>query len=259
MNHVVFQALLAAYWGLSGAQPAPIDQDKAKQQSAVAELLRIRAEELIQHFDRNKDGLLAKDEVPGMQQAVFDKLDQNRDGKLDAKELERTLQSLRAMDKKDVERMFQAIHERAVVARESRPDAGDGEVARWLQTMDKNKDGKISRQEAQGRVREFFNAIDVNKDGVLDKKELQLAAVRILAAQPKPATTIAAPPTSGPPPDFDAVDQNADGRITRDELQGTPFAAQFDAIDVNKDGRISPKEWEAFVKKMAEEKVTGKN
>jgi Ca2+-binding EF-hand superfamily protein len=255
MNHVLFQAFLAAYWSLPGAQPSPPAQDKSKQ---LAELLRIKADELIQHFDKNNDGVLAKDEVPGIQPAVFDKLDLNRDGRLDAKELERTLQSLRSMDKKEVERMFQAIQERSVVARETRPDSGDSEVTRWLQAMDQNRDGRISRQEAQGRIREFFNTIDVNRDGFLDKKELQLAAVRILAAQPKSAPTIAAPAAGGPPPDFDTVDQNADGRITRDELQATPFGAQFDAIDANKDGRISPKEWEAFVKKLADEKVTQK-
>ena len=263
MNRFLFGALLLSLLCISGLLASSADRDKPKQPSRVAELLRNNADEIIKRFDKNKDGVLTRDEVPGIEKETCDKLDSNRDGKLDAKEVERARQALRAMETKEVEKLFEAIRERNVVVKESKPDGADAEVARWLQTMDRNKDGKISRQEAQGRLREFFAAIDVNRDGFLDKRELQLAAVRMLAVSAsKPAQpSVSAPTPGGPPPDFDTVDQNADGRITREELEGTPYLQAFDAIDANKDGKISPKEWDAYVKKQAaaKDKVTGKN
>jgi Ca2+-binding EF-hand superfamily protein len=47
-------------------------------------------------------------------------------------------------------------------------------------------------------------------------------------------------------PDFDALDRDADGRLTRDELKGTAWA---DQIDANKDGKIDRKEFAEFFKK----------
>ena len=55
-------------------------------------------------------------------------------------------------------------------------------------------------------------------------------------------------------PDFDALDKNADGRLTRDELKGTPYADKFEEIDTNKDGKIDKKEFAAYLKKQAEKK-----
>ncbi len=268
MNRILFGALILGLWLLSGLPATSADKDKPKQSSLVAELLRHPADEVVQHFDANDDGVLTKDEVPFFQDGTFEKLDVNRDGKLDAKEIDRVLQELRAMDAKALEKIVQAIRERSLLTKGGKSDVTFADVARWLQAMDRNKDGKISRPEAQGRLRENFTAVDVNKDGFLNKKELQSAAVRMLAAQSKtPPGAGASPPEKGglppgsPPPDFDTLDQNADGRITRDELKVTPFLQFFDAIDANKDGRVTPKEWDAFVKKQSEskEKLTGKN
>jgi Ca2+-binding EF-hand superfamily protein len=121
-----------------------------------------------------------------------------------------------------------------------------------LQRMDENKDGKISRAEAKGRIADNFDAIDTNKDGFLDRKELLAMAQRLPPAfggPGRPGMPPGGPGGFGPRPDpldFDALDKNADGRLTRDELKGTRFAALFDEIDKNKDGKIDPREWEAY-------------
>ena len=117
-----------------------------------------------------------------------------------------------------------------------------------LQRMDTNKDGKISRGEAQGRILENFDRIDTNKDGYLDRTEL-LAMARRMGQFGGPGP--GGGPFAGPRPDpndFDALDKNADGRLTREELKGTRFYDIFDKIDTNKDGKIDPKEWAAFLK-----------
>ena len=55
-------------------------------------------------------------------------------------------------------------------------------------------------------------------------------------------------------PDFDNFDKNADGRLTREELQGTPYFGQFDQIDANRDGRLDRREFEGFFRRTAAKK-----
>ena len=120
-----------------------------------------------------------------------------------------------------------------------------------LQRMDKNKDGKISKSEAEGRILDNFDRIDTNKDGLLDRTELLAMAKQMIARQAAMGP-MGRPPFGGPgamaanPLDFDALDKNSDGRLTREELKGTRFADVFDKIDTNKDGKIDPKEWAAY-------------
>lgn len=127
----------------------------------------------------------------------------------------------------------------------------DAIVSQILQRMDKNKDGKISKSEAEGRIADTFDRLDTNKDGFLDRTEL-LAMARLMAARPGPGPGGRMPPFGSPgglrpdPLDFDALDKNADGRLTREELKGTRFADLFSAFDTNKDGKIDPKEWAAY-------------
>ncbi len=132
-------------------------------------------------------------------------------------------------------------------AKPKNPPGPEAMVDMILQRMDANKDGKISRSEAQGRILENFDRIDTNKDGYLDRAEL-LAMARRMAQLGGPGP--GGGPFAGPRPDpndYDALDKNADGRLTRDELKGTRFYDLFDQIDTNKDGKIDPKEWEAFL------------
>lgn len=136
-------------------------------------------------------------------------------------------------------------------AQPPRPMSAEAMVDLLLQRMDSDKDGRISKTEARNRVADQFAALDVNKDGYLDKSELMTVARRMTAAMPGPG------PMGGPsrpggfparidPLDFDALDRDADGRLTPAELRGSRFADAFTAIDKNKDGKIDPKEWAAY-------------
>ena len=128
-------------------------------------------------------------------------------------------------------------------------------MAKWLADMDTNKDGKISKAEARGPLARAFDQADTNKDGYLDKEELRRLATRFLANQPKPGEARPGGAPAANEPDFDALDRNADGRLTRDELKGTPFYDVFDQIDTNKDGKIDRKEFAAYLRKQAEKKA----
>ncbi len=121
-----------------------------------------------------------------------------------------------------------------------------------LERMDANKDGKISKAEAKNRIADAFDMADTNKDGFLDRKELLALAQRFGPMPPPGRPGMPGgfrPGQFGPRPDpldFDALDKNADGRLTRDELRATRFIDNFDAIDKNKDGKIDPYVWAAY-------------
>jgi Ca2+-binding EF-hand superfamily protein len=235
------------------------DKDDAKKDAAqkMARFLAQSPEELIKRLDKNGDGFLQKDELPPRLAENFATFDKNGDGKLDRGEVEAMLAALRqrlggnaaadpkAGDKKTDPR-------KKTDDKTKTPD--DAQVTRFverlLETMDKNKDGKISKEEATGRLAEAFDRIDTNKDGFLDKEELRRLAARVVAMQG------AGPGPGGRPvprgPDFDSFDKDADGRISRAEARGTPIEALFDEMDTNKDGQISKKEFNAYYAKQAE-------
>jgi Ca2+-binding EF-hand superfamily protein len=140
-------------------------------------------------------------------------------------------------------------------------DADSAQVDRMVQAMldrfDVNKDGKISKEEAKGKLAENFDRLDTNKDGYLDKEELRRAARFIIANMPKaegskPGEKKNSPAAVPPGIDFDALDRNADGRLSREEVKGTEFADHFDQIDTNKDGNIDKKEFRVYLRKKAE-------
>jgi Ca2+-binding EF-hand superfamily protein len=122
-----------------------------------------------------------------------------------------------------------------------------------MTAMDTNGDGKISRSEAKGKIAELFDQIDTNKDGFVDQQELRRYLARVLPMQPAgPGGTFPRPGANIP--DFDALDANADGRLTRQELANTPHARVFDDIDANRDGRITREEWETYFRRQAQKK-----
>jgi Ca2+-binding EF-hand superfamily protein len=220
------------------ARPAP---------PALVQFLKLDVDGVLRRLDKNHDGYLTKDELPPALAKAFANFDSNGDGKLDREEIARMMQRLR--------RRFGIKLESQAAKPEPSKGKNSGEVdalvEQWLARMDKNKDGKISRDEAKGPLEKNFDAIDVNKDGYLDRQELRRVAERILQNRKANAGRPAGPAQ----PDFDALDRNADGRLTRDELRGTPFYDHFDEIDTNKDGKINRQEFEAYLSRQAEKQA----
>ncbi len=232
------------------AQDKGNDKDPPKKPAApeLARFLEIGPEKFLERFDKNKDGVLTKDEVPPFVARHFERADRNGDGKLDKAEIEELYKMLRRAAKPGKPEA------------PKKPESGDkpsAEVERrvddLLTRLDTNKDGKISKDEAKGPLAQNFDRLDANKDGYLDRDELRKGVARMMAmGGGKPGG--AAP--AGP--DFDALDRDADGRLTRDELKGTPFADKFDEIDTNKDGKIDKKEFAAYLAKQVEKKSADK-
>ncbi len=110
------------------------------------------------------------------------------------------------------------------------PDAATGRTS--LQTSTRTATAAISREEAAAHTRlsESFDRIDTNKDGALSADELRAARANHRARYPK-------------------ADANGDGSISRDEAKAAPrLAENFDAIDSNKDGQLTREEMAAWHK-----------
>jgi Ca2+-binding EF-hand superfamily protein len=245
---------VVTWWTVAGLTALAAGQDKAKTDQlqkpgqAFLELLKGSPEDFLKRFDKDQKGYLVKTDFGPRLAGFFDQSDTNRDGKLDRKEIAQMIQVLRKR---------YGVEGTKAPPRDNQADV-ERLVARWLSDMDTNKDGKISKAEAKGPLARIFDQADTNKDGYLDKEELRRTAVRFLANQPRPGENRG---PNGPPgpaanePDFDALDRNADGRLTRDELKGTPFYDVFDQIDTNKDGKIDRKEFAAYLRKKTEKKA----
>ena len=110
-----------------------------------------------------------------------------------------------------------------------------------FKAADKDGDGRISRAEADAslpRIAKNFDALDTNKDGFLTKDELR-------AGHGKSGH-------GGKMHDaMKAADKDGDGKFSREEANASMprLAKDFDAIDTNKDGFVTRDELRAFHEK----------
>jgi Ca2+-binding EF-hand superfamily protein len=214
---------------LAGAAAQETKKDPPKKAPAIVEeLLKLTPEQFIKRFDKNGDGFVNKDELPMFLGKAFDAADKTGAGKLD----------------RDGAAALQTILKN-FLAKGGQPKIdADQLVNNWLKQFDANGDGKISRQEAKGPILQRFDQFDTNKDGFLDRQELRALAQRLQADAKEGRFKDA----SGAY-DFDALDKNADGRLTKSELKGTPLYERFAEIDTDRNGSIDRAEFAAFLER----------
>jgi Ca2+-binding EF-hand superfamily protein len=162
----------------------------------------INFQELFLQLDANGDRVIDRGEVPDSGRAAFETLlkngDTNKDGRLDQDEYRSLLSALR--------------------------DAAGSLSSRFAE-LDKNGDGKLSRDEFAGPPG-LFGRLDADGDGTISKDE----AARAPAG---PGGALFADRIR-------AMDKNGDGKVSRDEFIGPPQL--FDRLDTNKDGAIGPED-----------------
>jgi Ca2+-binding EF-hand superfamily protein len=90
--------------------------------------------------------------------------------------------------------------------------------------LDKNKDGKISKQEYVDAAAGTFEKLDKNHDGILTKEEIQ-SNKKIDAEK-----------------FIKYIDPNSEGKITK-KMYLQAAEKQFKSMDKNKDDYIDIKEW----------------
>src|ERR1700722_3390285 len=203
---------------------------------------------LFEKLDTNKDGVLTASEIPQEHQKFFDRLlrigDTNKDGKLSREEFDA------AMGKGEQPGID--------ISKTPGIDAGSGaprakvDPQQIFRTLDKNKDGKLTREEAKGRPRIEALFDQLGKDeltlndlksvmqggGKKANKKAQKKGLARTMAEKKNETAEA---SSNHLPAFaQLLDANHDGRLSREEL--AKAAEMFDRLDRNHDGFLDAKE-----------------
>jgi Ca2+-binding EF-hand superfamily protein len=167
-----------------------------------------RMEDLLKQWDKNKDGQLAKAEVPKGKalHKLFDHADTNGDKQLDERELRYIVGRVNAYVN-----MRNAGGPR-------RQRAFEVPFAAW----DKNKDGRLDTKEWVER-KNLFKRMDVNRDAHVTKQEVERYKRSVEGEN-----------------FIEKHDLNGDGRVSLEEFGGSPDA--FRRADRNGDGYISSRD-----------------
>lgn len=129
------------------------------------------------------------------------------------------------------------------------PPGGGGQGGMRMQMpafkdLDKNKDGKLSKDELKDFPPQMVDRLDENKDGFIDETEWNNMMNRRGAGGPGRFGEMF----------IKAMDGNGDSKLSRDEF--AKIVALFDILDKNKDGELSQEELGQFfgaVNQMATE------
>lgn len=132
--------------------------------------------------------------------------------------------------------------------------AGGALGAHFFERLDTNKDGQLTRAEAEGEAQRLFERLDASKDGELTRPEadegMRAVAKEEIEARFKALDTNAdgrvTPEESKLPARFfDHLDKNDDQAVTREELSAGPHLGakgtgfMFKKADANSDGKVS--------------------
>lgn len=105
------------------------------------------------------------------------------------------------------------------------PASTADDVNRAFSATDRNKDGRIDREEFHHRTVEVFYFLDVNRDGYLVISEIAILQTDT----------------------FRAADRDGDGRLSLQEYLNARFK-DFDAMDANGDGVVTKDELERYMR-----------
>ncbi len=126
--------------------------------------------------DANGDGRLSKEELAKATEKFSD-LDENSDGQLDPRELFGPPPGGLAMapgGNPDMRRPGSDMRP----GRDARPAGVPGTPGPFFAQLDRNNDGKISKDEAPERMKDLFDRLDKDSDGFLTAEEMRAAAER---------------------------------------------------------------------------------
>jgi Ca2+-binding EF-hand superfamily protein len=178
---------------------------------------RFDAERFIKDHDKNGDGKLSKDELPPDMQEHFADVDTNKDGFVTAQELQAHADRMAQQRPYLIEIAYYVIDVNDPAAESNEELQKTYDLLRKLDTnkdgkldakeigafreerkkeradrifkyMDKNGDGKISKDEARGLWADHFKEMDTNNDGFLDRTEVEKALMTAATHKTQPDT-----------------------------------------------------------------------
>ena len=115
-------------------------------------------------LDRDRDGKLSRRELEAAG-SILARLDRDKDGSLSKREIAAV-----ASDK--------APSSRPSPERSSRERDSRGGISSYAKRLDKDNDGKITREEASGPIKERFDRLDEDGDGILKVEDIEKAFKR---------------------------------------------------------------------------------
>ena len=137
----------------------------------------------------------SRDAAQPSQDGLFAILDRDRDGKLSRRELEAAGSILARLDrdkdgsvsKREIAAVAsdRAPSSRSSRERSSRERDSRGGISSYAKRLDKNNDGKITREEASGPIKERFDRLDEDGDGILKVEDVEKAFNRSRSRSPK--------------------------------------------------------------------------
>ncbi|MCS5630680.1 MAG: hypothetical protein NZ744_07600 [Pirellulaceae bacterium] len=273
LSTLTIAALLAATaQTVSAQQPErPQGQQAQRPQGGPADFI-----ERIKGFDQNNDGKITKDEMPERMQAMIERLDTNKDGAIDNKELAalkdrlaqggQGQQGQRPQGQRPEGQQGQRPEgQRPEGQQGQRPQFNPADIIKRVKESDKNKDGKITKDEFPVQMQRMFPRIDTNQDGAIDREELAVMEKRMAErggqrpqgqpgqrpdAQPgqrpqgQPGQRPDAQPGQGrglpPLPVLQALDTNQDGEISGAEIANAVKALK--SLDKDGNGKLTMEE-----------------
>lgn len=128
------------------------------------------------------------------QDALFAILDRDRNGKLSRRELEAAGSILARLDrdkdgsisKREIAAVAsdKAPSSRSSPERSSRERDSRGGISSYAKRLDRNGDGKITKEEASGPIKERFDRLDEDGDGILKVEDIEKAFRRPRSRSP---------------------------------------------------------------------------
>ena len=179
--------------GMGGRMPNFADLDKNKDKKISRDEWQ-GAPQFFDRLDENKDGFIDEEEFNRMRGGRFGGgggprtgeslgkfLDSNQDNKVTREEFARLTELFDALDKdhngelttEELNGFFEAVRQAPNQA------TGGVEVQNLFIVYDKNKDGKITADEMAGPHERQLKQLDLNKDGALTREEAEQAIKQI--------------------------------------------------------------------------------
>ena len=167
---------------------------------------------LLNALDKDGDGQLSEEEID-LAVASLKTLDRNRDRRLDASELRPNFPGQAPQGAPGT----------------PTPQGNPGAMLERLSGMDRNGDGKLSRDELPEPFQPMVERFDRNTDGALDREELTNLVRERMATQGDPAQLAAQM--------LRRADANSDGKLSGEEIP--PFMRdRLESLDKNSDGAL---------------------
>jgi hypothetical protein len=127
----------------------------------------------LMQYDIDKDGRVSRSEMDASLTAEFRSVDANTDGRLDAAEIQRHIDTRRTERNARLEAWRAKARAQGLDPKRPPFDSNDRDNVDTLRYADWNMDGAITPEEFGGRARSQFMRADRNGDGQISTEELK--------------------------------------------------------------------------------------